>query len=62
MIELQREVLTWLGMDAEYGVNRLNRLGQDYRGDQEVMMKLQHFAMAAQVGWWGLVGSMCVGW
>ena len=37
-------------MDAEYGVNRLNRLGQDYKGDQEVMMKLQHFAMAAQVG------------
>ena len=49
VIELQRGVLNLLGMDAEYGVNRLNRLGQDYRTDQEVMMKMQHFAMAAQV-------------
>ncbi len=49
IIDLQREVLGIIGLDPDYGVAELNRVGQDYSEDSELHNKMQQFAMCAQL-------------
>jgi hypothetical protein len=49
VIELQRGIISQLGIDPEYGCSRLNRIGTDYGDDQEIQFKMQQFAMCAQI-------------
>lgn len=48
-IELQRSILELLGIDAEWGCNELNKVRDEYADDQEVMMKMKHFATCAEL-------------
>ena len=49
MIAMQRSVLNWLGLDADFGVECLNTLQKDFPDNRELAGKLQQFAMCAQV-------------
>lgn len=49
IIDLQREMLGVIGLDPDYGVAELNRVGQDYPDDSELHNKMQQFAMCAQL-------------
>ena len=49
IIKMQRSVLNWIGVDADFGVDCLNNLQRDYPDDRELAGKVQQFAMCAQV-------------
>ena len=49
MINMQRSVLNWLGLDADFGVDCLNNLQRDFPDNRELANKVQQFAMCAQV-------------
>ncbi len=49
VIELQRSVLKLLGYNPDFAVQCLNRMQNDYGEDREVMMKMQQFALCAEL-------------
>jgi hypothetical protein len=49
IIEMQRSVLVLLGYDPDFGVSCLNNLSKDYPDNRELAMKVQQFALCAQV-------------
>ncbi len=49
VIELQRNILTLMGYDATYACNCLNEISAKYADDEDLMTKMQQFAMCAQV-------------
>jgi hypothetical protein len=49
VIELQRSILVYLGIDADYGCSCLNKIGEDYPNDRTLHIKMQHFAFSAQL-------------
>jgi hypothetical protein len=49
VIEMQRNILKQLGYHPDFGVSCLNRIGQDFRNDREIMTKMQFFAVGAEV-------------
>lgn len=49
IVAMQREVLTWIGLDADFGVSCLNRMSEDFPNDKELAMKMQAFAACAQL-------------
>lgn len=49
VIEMQRNLLKQLGYHPDFAVSCLNRIGQDFRDDREVMTKMQFFAVGAEV-------------
>ncbi len=48
VIEMQRNIIKILGFNPDFGVSCLNRISQDFAQDQEVLMKMQYFATAAE--------------
>jgi hypothetical protein len=46
---MQHGVLQILGLDHTYGVSCLNRIPQDFPNDQEISVKMNQFALAAQL-------------
>lgn len=46
---MQHGALEDLGLDHKYGVSCLNRVAQDYPNDRGVMMKMNQFALAANL-------------
>lgn len=46
---MQHGCLEDLGLDYTYGVSCLNRVGQDYPNDRGVMMKMNQFALGANL-------------
>jgi hypothetical protein len=49
IIQLQRDLLMYLGFDSDHAISYLNNVGNTFAQDKEVMTKMQHFAMCAQV-------------
>ena len=49
VIDLQRSMLSNLGFDPDYGVSCLNRIATNFPDDRSLAMKVNQFAMAAQV-------------
>lgn len=49
IIDMQHSVLTMLGYEPSFAVSCLNKIAQDFASDREVIMKMQYFAMCAQV-------------
>lgn len=48
VIEMQRSILVLMGYDPDFGVSCLNKVGQDFPGDREIMGKMQLFAACAE--------------
>lgn len=49
IIDMQHSILTMLGYEPSFAVSCLNKIGQDFASDREILMKMQYFAMSAQV-------------
>ncbi len=49
VVELQRSVIKLIGFNPDFGVSCLNRINTDFPNDRELMMKMQHFAVCAEV-------------
>lgn len=49
VVEMQRNVLKLLGYNADFAVSCLNRIPADFGQDREVMMKMQQFALCAEL-------------
>jgi hypothetical protein len=49
VIEMQRNILKQLGYHPDFAVSCLNRIGQDFHNDREIMTKMQFFATGAEV-------------
>jgi hypothetical protein len=49
IVEMQRSVIELIGLDADYGVSFLNRVGTDYAQDEDLHMKMQQFALCASL-------------
>ena len=48
-VTLQRNMIETLGCDANFGVSCLNKVGQDFAQDREVLQRMGNFQQAAQV-------------
>lgn len=49
VIEMQRSLLKSLGYHPDFAVSCLNRLNVDYKDDREISMKMQFFAVGAEL-------------
>ena len=49
IILLQKQILSSIGYEAEYAISQLNQVSRTYAQDYELMMKMQYFAICAQV-------------
>mmetsp|Transcript_10870 Transcript_10870/g.14956 ORF Transcript_10870/g.14956 Transcript_10870/m.14956 type:complete len:538 (-) Transcript_10870:240-1853(-) len=49
IVEMQHGILSLLGYDPKFAVSCLNKIGEDFPNDKELLMKMQYFAMCAQV-------------
>ena len=49
VVEMQRGVLKLIGFNPDFGVSCLNRINVDFPEDREIMMKMQHFALCAEL-------------
>lgn len=49
VIDLQRSILKLLGYNPDFAVSCLNRMQSDYGEDREVMIKMQQFALCAEL-------------
>lgn len=49
IIEMQRNLIKLLGYDSDHGVDNLNKMGERYPNDYRLHMKMQSFAIAAQL-------------
>jgi hypothetical protein len=49
VIEIQRNLLKLLGFYPDFAVKCLNDVGTRFRADREVAMKMQYFALSAEL-------------
>ena len=46
---MQKGIIELLGLEAEYGISFLNRMGEDYPQDEDLHVKMNQFALCAQL-------------
>lgn len=49
VVEMQKGIIELLGLDAEYGISFLNRMAEDYPQDEDLHVKMNQFALCAQL-------------